>query len=126
MILAQLGYPREMILEELGVSDPQRAMEIYYMEKYIEHENNLIMQREMMEMQANLQNALQMQQMAQQQLAQQQAAELARSGEALLRQGQMFNPAVGGMPPAMLQPEATREQLTGQTRGGVPIAEEVE
>jgi hypothetical protein len=36
--------------------------------------------------------------------------------------GQGFNPAMGGTPPAMLSPGATREMINGQARNGEELA----
>lgn len=122
--LMQIGYPKEYALEDMGVADPPKAIEQSYYERFLEHEVNLKMQQDLAAMQmqmAQAQQAMQMQMQQQQQaqmMAEQQAAQQPIPG------GEGFNPAMGGQSPINVNPSVqTRERVTGQTRGGMPIAE---
>lgn len=97
-LLMQLGYPKKYALEDMGVEDPEKAMDEYFEEQMDDHQLQMFLQGDMMDMQAQ-----QQQQMEAQQIAQQQDLAGAIPG------GQGFNPAMGGEPPAAAFPGATRE-----------------
>jgi hypothetical protein len=122
--LVQWGYPKEYALEDMGVPDPQKAIEQWWYEKFLEHQLNLKMQEDQAAMQmqmAQAQQAMQMQMQQQQQaqmMAEQQAAMQGIPG------GEGFNPAMGGQSPINVNPSVqTRERVRGETRGGMPLAE---
>ena len=120
-IMYQIGYPREYALEDLGVSDPQKAMKQWHQERLIDNEFQLEMQRRQQEMAAQMQ--MLQQQMAQQAQAEQQAqaqqAAQMQAPQGVIPGGQGFNPAMGGTPPIQAtQGNVMREAITGQTRTG--------
>ena len=136
MMSRELHYPAAKILEELGETDPQKAIEDWEKEQFtlaeIEGRRQLILAGYQLQVQAQ-QQAMQMQaqqaqmQMQQQQQAQQQQQMMANQqpppggvqGMPATQGGQGFNPAQGGNPAAMAGPGmATRETQTGQTKGG--------
>jgi len=116
----QLGFPKEYALEEIGVTDPSRAMRISDKEKVRE----AMLQTELALMQQKGQMALQTQQ---QQMAlqtqQQQLNQMANN--APMQQnpanGIGFDPNQGGIPAQMMNPEMTREMQTGMTQGGQDV-----
>lgn len=118
-MLVQIGYPKEYALEDVGVTDPLAAMNASYMERLREHVFTLFTQGQLQQQALQMQMAAQQAQMQQQMEAQQQAAqaELTAGG------GAANNPAMGGSPPAMGNPNMTREIQTGQDRGGMALAE---
>lgn len=101
-MLLQMGVSRETVFGDLGFED-------------VEYEITQRMQEDLL--QAEFQSALQeiMAARAQAMQAQMQGAQSAAVGPG-------FNPAAGGQPPAMANPEATFEGQTGTTRAGEPIA----
>jgi hypothetical protein len=120
---------RERGLEEAGVSDPQTEMKQAMYEAIMQNELQIALQTAQAKAQLQIQMlAMQMQQAQQQAMMMQQQG----GGQQLPNEppppgipgaeGQGFNPAMGGQPPAMMQPEATREMQTGRARGGVPVA----
>ena len=118
--LVQWGYPKEWALEDLGITDPQKAIEQWYYEKFLEHEINKIMQQDLMDMQAAMQQAQQNAQMA----AQMAMAAQNQPPPGAIPGGEGFNPAAGGQSPINVNPSVqTRERVTGETRGGVPLTE---
>lgn len=118
MILNQLGYPKERILEEVGEEDPQRAIKLWYTEKYKEHLFNMMLQQQLMEMQQGMAQEAQAQQMQQEQAAM--AAQQAQQQvPGMFPEGQGFNPGMGGTPPAMAAPDMTREMMSGEDMGGM-------
>lgn len=122
-MLTQMGYPREYALEDIGVSDPQEAMFLWNMEKWVDHLNEMAKQRQILEMQNEMamQQAQVQQEMANQQAQEQQAQEaqmLAQMGqmgaqESGMPGGQGFNAAMGGTPPPTAAPGMTREFFQG-------------
>lgn len=106
-LLMNLGYPKKYALEDMGVEDPEQAMDIFYEERFEEVEIQKYEQGEMMALQAAQQEQM-MQQQEAQQLAQQ--AELAGA----IPGGQGFNPAMGGLPPASAFPGMTEEAMGGE------------
>lgn len=119
----QLGMSNETIMEELGITDPQEETKQFWYEKLFEN----FMQIQMTAMQTQVQ-------MAQEQQAMQAQTEMQMQQEqAMMNQaqspgipaigGQGFNPAMGGTPPAMAMPEATREEQTGAAMNGLPVAD---
>jgi hypothetical protein len=125
----RLGMSRERGLEEAGVSDPQTEMKQAMYEAIMQNELQIALQTAQAKAQLQIQMlAMQMQQAQQQAMMMQQQG----GGQQLPNEppppgipgaeGQGFNPAMGGQPPAMMQPEATREMQTGRARGGVPVA----
>lgn len=122
--LIQWGYPKEYALEDMGITDPQKAIEQWWYEKFLEHEINLKMQQDQAAMQMQMAQAQQAFQMQMQQ--QQQAQMLAQQQEMMqpIPGGEGFNPAMGGQSPINVNPSIqTRERVRGETRGGVPLAE---
>ena len=115
IMLNQIGYPKEYVLEMAGAEDPQKALEIYWLERLkearvqnqIDHER-LMMEMEHQQMMQEMTMAQDQQQMEAQQIAQQQQMEGPFVG------GQGWNAAQGGMPPAMAFPEGTREEVQGE------------
>lgn len=117
--LVQWGYPKEYALEDMGVTDPGKAMERWYYEKLLENEVNLIIQQKQMALQMEGQQIAEMQAMAQQQAqAQAQAAQQEVIGRQGIPGGDGNNPAMGGNPAQMGAPEATFEGQTGMDRQG--------
>jgi hypothetical protein len=121
----QLGMSNETALEELGVTDPLSEIQ----QSYIEQLQQAMMANVIQSMQMELQNAQQMQMQAQQMQMQSQAMQ-EQEAQAMVNQGmapgmpgvegQGFNPAMGGMPPALMNPAATREEQTGYDITGTP------
>lgn len=122
-----LGMSKEFGLEEIGITDPQQEMEKAKFEELVQFETDLYKQEKMAMMQMQIQQMqMEMQMMAQQQ-TQQQA--MLQNSQGMMgpqgvpgAEGQGFNPAAGGMPPAQMMPEATREMQGGYDRTGNPIA----
>lgn len=139
----RLGMSRERGLEEAGVQDPQAEMKQSMYEQVLQNELQIALQsaqaRAQLQIQMMSQQAMQMQQQQmQQQMMEQQAA--AQGGMGGMMGGQMpmeqpmpgipgveglgYDPSMGGQPPAMANPYATREMQSGLALGGVPMAEE--
>ncbi|MFA5379505.1 MAG: hypothetical protein WC455_27355 [Dehalococcoidia bacterium] len=122
--LMQIGYPKEYALQDMGVADPLKAIEQSYYERLLDHEINLKMQQDMAAMQMQMQ---QVQQAAQMQMQQQQQAQMMAEQQRQAQGipgGEGFNPAMGGQSPINVNSTVqTRERVTGETRGGVPIGE---
>jgi len=119
------GYSLESALEDVGVTDPQREMRRaeFEMLKQAELQNAIQIKQAMQQMQ--LQQAQQQAQMAMQQ--QQQEAQMMAQQQQMMGPvpgGQGFNPAMGGQSPvgAGAPEEMMREEVQGQTRGGMPLA----
>lgn len=104
-LLMNIGYPKSYALEDMGVEDPELAIERHYQERLEELEFQKYEQMVMQELQMQTQN--------QQAEAQALAQQLEQEGPILGGQG--FNPAFGGIPPALAFPEATRESGAGET-----------
>ena len=130
-----LKMPTRDVLEMLGETDPERKIKEWISEQfdmaYLQGTLQYIQFQAANTIQQQLAAAQLQQQMAQAQdvIAQQQAAAAqsptpfgAQGVEAAQGQGQMFNPAEGGLPPAMAAPElATRESATGRTATGEEV-----
>lgn len=114
-IMTQWGYPREYALEDVGVSDPGAALELWYLERF----KDAMFQMRLSQMVQQAQMEAQQAMMAQQQEAQARA----QQEQAMMMQGQGFNPAMEGTPYGQVNPEETREYQTGQAAGGAPVAE---
>ena len=118
-MMIQWGYPVESALEDLGVTDPQSAIEQWYLEKYIAHKFEMLKQGEMAQMQMAMQQQVQQQQQqaqqaeAQQQQFAQMAAQQGQQQPGMFPGGQGFNPAMGGVSPTMAAPGMGREQMSG-------------
>jgi len=113
-----LNYPIEMALEDIGVNDPQTAINQRYYEILFKHQVDMLMQSQIMELQAGI-----AQQQAEQEMMMQQAQSMMGPQGVPGAEGQGYNPAMGGMPPAMVNPNATMEYQTGMARGGEQLAE---
>lgn len=123
----QLGMSNETSLEELGITDPLAEME----QGYIEQLQQAMMANVIQSMQIELQNAQAMQQQQMQMEMQSQQAMQEQQAQAMVNfqqapgmpgiEGQGFNPNMGGIPPALMNPTATREQQTGVAMNGAPI-----
>jgi hypothetical protein len=109
--VAGLGMAKEDALERFGVENPSETMNKRFEEQLLENEVNLIITGKQAEQQMAMQ-----QQIAQQQMAMQQAQAAANPQGVEGAEG--MNPANGSAPPAMVNPGATREMQTGQTRSG--------
>ena len=128
---AQLKYPTEKILEFLGETDPQGAMRMWE----IEQMDNAYLQGLMRKLESEGSGELdQMAQMLEQLMQQQeQMAQMAQQQQGPGRtpenfgegipgvEGQGFDPAQGGLPPAQASPSATREQLGPEAAGAPEI-----
>ncbi len=137
----QLDMPKEMAMEEIGITDPIAAQKTRWLERKLEHVMEMRMQREMMmmeaeieiqtqqrimmmqmEMQQAMQQAQQVQQMPEQGMSPDQipveagmeGGEGIRPGPRGVPRGQGVNPAGGGQPPANFNPEETREIVGGE------------
>lgn len=114
--MIQWGYPVEMALEDLGVEDPEQAINAWYYERLKRHVFEMNTQAEMMQMQGEVQSGIQAQ--AEQQ-AEAQALAMQAQNNTGIPGGQPFNPAMGGLPPAMANPDITREMMTGEDEMGL-------
>jgi hypothetical protein len=107
--MRELNYPNENALEDIGVTDPQKALRT---RKY--------------EMLQDFMMQIQMQQMMQMQAAQQMQMQQPAPGTppgVENANGQGFNPAAGGQPAQGIAPEATFEEQTGMARNGMEIGQ---
>jgi hypothetical protein len=123
-----LNYPVESALEDIGVNDPQTAMRQRFYERMVEGMvNNQIRQQQMeleMGMQMQMQQVQQMQEMEAARAMQMQEAQAMMGPQGIPgAEGMGYNPAMGGIPPALLNPEATMEGQTGFARGGQGVVE---
>lgn len=143
LAVQSLSYPLGRALEDIGVTDPEQAIRRSYMEKI----KRAVVESEIMKIQARAQAEMDMMNMQlQQQMAQQQAAEaqaqqpqetpppqptsdaygLQQIQESQappgipLGKGTGFDANRGGIPPALLNPNATREGQTLEDRSGAP------
>lgn len=138
----QIGLSNERALEELGITDPEEELERFWLERLFENKMNIVMQEQQFESQLEQQQISQQMQMAQQQqmeqeamMQQQQVMDEQQYMQMMQNQqqapglpglgGQGFNPNMGGTPPAMFAPEATREEQTGLAMDGVPVEGEI-
>jgi hypothetical protein len=126
----RLGYSREAALEDIGVEDPQNMMRQSFYEGLLQNEIQIAMQNAQMSAQMKWQ--MLQQQMQMQMQAQQEASMQGGTGQLPNEQptqgipgatGQGYNPAMGGTPPAMLEPEGTREMQAGSDNQGLPVGE---
>ena len=106
-------YSKESGMEDIGVEDPQAEMEKIMLEQMIEAMFGMHIQ------------SMQQEQEQQAYQFQQAQAQMAQQAEMMAGAGQMTNTGMGGMPPAQINPEMTREQMMGQTAGGQSLAEEM-
>ena len=104
MMIQTMDYSKERALEDVGVTDPQEVMRQRIFEKFLENNINQIMAMSQIQMQQAWQAG-------------------AQAGG--VPGGEGFNPAEGGQPPAMANPEMTREMATGMDRMGMEVAEGV-
>ena len=112
MLLQRPGfYSKERALEDMGVSDPDQVIKEAYFEQLLDAQI-----ANMIQMQAQ-QAAMQLQQ---QQMMQQQALASIQQQAAGAPGGNGYNPEMGGLPPQMAAPGATREGVTGEAIGGMP------
>jgi hypothetical protein len=111
---------REKGMEAQGITDPQAEMERIIFEQLFDNELTMIIQRAQAQVQLELQQqmAAMQAQAQQQQMAQAQAQEQALAAGG----GQGMAPPMGGLPPAQMNPGATREQVMGQDRTGNSLA----
>lgn len=143
MAVKELMMPIEEALEEIGITDPSKAMLTRMKEVYMQHFLDLQMQKEIQEMQAGIQ--LQMQQATMQMQMEMQQAQMEMQQAQMGGMGGMGTPpnmgpggapppstggiqagpngsprgmgaapSMGGQPPAMMAPNETREMISGQ------------
>ena len=126
----QLKYPLTDILDRMGETDPEGAIKRYMKEQLVfaelagqvqriqfETSGQMEKQVQMLAQQLMQQQAQQMQQQEQQ--AQQQQPMAGKPPGMMGVSGQEYNPAEGGLPPAMANPmQNVREMQTGMTRMG--------
>lgn len=132
-ILQSMGVSKRRSIEETGITDPEQAIQEGYYDQLLENMMQIEMRRTQhaaeLEMQLQSQQAMmglqqQMQQAQQEQQGQQmQAGPQGPQGPPPTGpfgelNGPGFAPPEGGLPFAQGAPEATREQLNGQTRTG--------
>lgn len=121
-LLKNLGYSNTSALEDMGVEDPEQEMDRSFEERIDQHMLEMFITTQQQELQMQMQLASQgaqqqMQMGAQQQQMQQQEAQalaMQQQQQGPIQGGQGFDPAMGGLPPAMAFPEGTREEVTGQ------------
>ena len=106
IMLLQSGLiDRESALEEMGVDDPLLVLERMELDRLTEQYQQMLMEQEAMAQQ-------------EQEQMEAQAFDQMQGG------GAGFAPPQGGQPFAMMQPNATREQMVGTDNMGNPLAEE--
>jgi len=140
LLVGSVDYPKEMALEDVGVDDPQQAMNQRRKEILLESMiDNFIRQQQltteaqiqMMQQQAQMQMQMQAQQQQEAAMQQQQSAMDQQQGMPGFEQvsgvpgGQANNPQMGGLPPQMANPNVTRENVTGEDITGNPVEEGV-
>jgi hypothetical protein len=143
IMVEKLGYSQESALDEVGVEDPAQEIEKGLYEQMVQHELTMELEREMLEMQNEveldrLEAELEMQMVAQQQAQQAaQQAQQTEGGPAGEPPGpppggdpfggapaEGMNPAEGEMPPAMFAPEQNAEGAGGAgTETQSPVGE---
>lgn len=151
LLVQSMDYPKEMALEDVGVSDPTYAMNQSRRERLFDHRMALLMKKQEAEVDAQIQDlmqqvglkgeaaSLQMQMELQQQAAGGQPgagggeevalppeAEAGGGGgpgaDAGAQGGFATDANQGGLPAAMANPEGlTRENVGGLDRGGQPV-----
>ncbi len=108
MLMVNAGiYSKERAMGDMGITDPDKVTEEMFFERLTE----AIWQNRIDQMAMQLQQQAAMEQQQQQLAAQQ-------TEKAGVGQGAGFDPNQGGMPPAMTNPNATREGVTGVDRAG--------
>lgn len=133
MMIQSMNYPRVYALEDVGVTDPEAAIEQSYMEQYVNFKFQQFLKAEGAQLDLQIQGMAQQMQAAQEQQMQAQQAQAQQ--QAVMQQsaeqqgmmgpapgGQGFNPAMGGIPPAVAFPEGTREITQGEDMMGNPLA----
>lgn len=118
VVAQQIGLSKERALEEIGVPDPEAEMKQTFYEQLVANKVQMLMRQEMAAMDMQIQQA---QQEAMMQAQAQAQAQMGPPGIPGI-EGAGFDPAAGGLPPAMMMPGATREQQTGADRMGVELA----
>jgi len=113
-----LKYPTRDALEALGETDPEGMMKEWQREKIKDAVLGGYLQKLQMQISGQLEQMVQQAAQEQMMLQQQMQQEQGIPGV----EGQGFNPAMGGSPPAMASPMMnTYEGQTGMTRGGEEI-----
>ena len=122
----EAGVSNEAVFEQWGYTDPTHVMEVRAQEDLERAEIDLYLQQQQMELEAGVQ--LQVQQaMAGLQQQQEQAAQAQAQEQAQQVQpqdgldGDSFNTAEGGTPPAVANTGLLRENATGVDRQGNPV-----
>lgn len=115
MAVQALGLSQEDGLEMCGIDDPIMTMNKRRFEILQENEIQLYIKSKNAELEAEIAQA---QASAQMQLQALQGQQNAPGAMNYMISGQGFNPAQGGAPPAMANPNMTKEMQTGITRGG--------
>ena len=124
MMTSSMPYPSARALEALDVADPEVAFEEWKQEQLdkaavqmevadMQFEQQMRQQEKALEMQMKQQEQMQQAQQPQQPAPDQMQANMAGQAPFAAMQGQGFNPAMGGTPPAMGAPDFTRETITG-------------
>jgi hypothetical protein len=131
MAVVGLGASKEWALEEIGVENPNMILEQRMYEQLVENKLAIIMQKEqamaqleIQQMQAEIQQGMQQAQ-ADAQMQMQQLQGMGNPQGIPGAEGQEFNPAMGGMIPQEMMPEATYEGQTGRYRTGEEQAREL-
>jgi hypothetical protein len=120
-----LKVPSRTILEWLGESDPEGLQKEWKKEQMFQAYFSGLLQKVQMAGSGELQQLMQAAQQGQalaEQVQQQQAGMYSQRGVPGVG-GQEFNPAEGGMPPATVAPQATRELQSGRDRAGNIVAQ---
>jgi hypothetical protein len=123
----QLGMSNETALEGIGISDPEEEMMLGYLEQLVQNKLKTLMQTEQQQAQLGTQMEAQMM-MQQAQMGMQQEQMVVQPGTAPPPmpgipgvEGMGYSPNEGGLPPAMVMPEATMEQQGAMDRSGNPV-----
>ena len=137
MMHERLGWPKADLYEKLGEQDPQQLRRDRYFEDMMDNEVGIRLERRNAMEQMKMEQMMQEQAMIAQQAAQQ-AQMMAQTGGGGLpqqqpmggpgmeaafgaMQGEGFNPAMQGTPPAIGFPPGTREEVTGVDVTGAPL-----
>ena len=119
----EMGVSHEQVFEQIGYTDPESILEARAQEDMDRAEVDLHLQKQALEMEAAIQiQAQQIVQQAQQQAelqAQQLAEQQAQPQDGL--DGNEFNTAEGGTPPAVANTGLLREEASGVDRQGTPV-----
>jgi len=118
----RIPYDPIKILEFLGEADPEGAIRGYKLWQMDQAEMSGRLSRIQAEATGELEQLRQMVGAMQQQMAQIRTQRTPGRGIPGV-EGEMFNPAQGGLPPAMAAPGATREMQRGTDNRGTPVAE---